>query len=108
MRQRALPRGRLAIWVRKRADTYSTDAYLRCGVADKPPNSSTNQPERAMNKDRVKGTGIEMAGKAQAQAGKAVGSKERQVKGHVQEAEGQARHSVGDARKLAKDATKKL
>ncbi len=60
-----------------------------------------------MNKDQVKGTVKEVAGKVQAQVGKAVGSTEQQVKGHIREAEGKAQHVVGDAKKLVKDATHK-
>ena len=60
-----------------------------------------------MNKDQVKGTVKEVAGKVQAQVGKAVGSTEQQVKGHIREAEGRAQHVVGDAKKLVKDATHK-
>ena len=60
-----------------------------------------------MNKDQVKGTVKELAGKVQAQTGKALGSKEQQAKGYVREAEGKVQHVVGDAKKLAKDAIKK-
>lgn len=59
-----------------------------------------------MNKDQVKGTVKEVAGKVQAQVGKAIGSTEQKVKGHVREAEGKAQHAVGDAKKFVKDATK--
>ena len=60
-----------------------------------------------MNKDQVKGTVKELAGKVQAQVGKVVGSQEQQVKGHLREAEGKVQHIVGDAKKLVKDATHK-
>lgn len=60
-----------------------------------------------MNKDQVKGTVKEVAGKVQAQVGKVVGSTEQQVKGHIREAEGKAQYVVGDAKKLVKDATHK-
>jgi len=60
-----------------------------------------------MNKDQVKGTVKEAAGKVQAQVGKVAGNKEQQVKGQVREAKGRAQHVVGDAKKLVKDATHK-
>jgi len=60
-----------------------------------------------MNKDQVKGTAKEAAGKVQAQVGKVAGSTEQQVKGHVREAEGKAQHVVGDARKAVKDGARR-
>jgi uncharacterized protein YjbJ (UPF0337 family) len=60
-----------------------------------------------MNKDQVKGTAKEVAGKVQAGVGKAVGSTEQQVKGHLREAEGKAQHAVGDVKEVVKDATHK-
>jgi uncharacterized protein YjbJ (UPF0337 family) len=57
-----------------------------------------------MNKDQVKGTVKEMAGKLQAQVGKVVGNREQQVKGHIREAEGKVQQVVGRA-KLVMDAT---
>jgi uncharacterized protein YjbJ (UPF0337 family) len=60
-----------------------------------------------MNKDQVKGSAKEVAGKVQAQVGKVVGSPEQQVKGHVREAEGKTQHVVGDVKELVKDAASK-
>jgi len=60
-----------------------------------------------MNKDQVKGTAKEAAGKVQSQAGKAVGSKEQQAKGYAREAEGKTQQVAGDAKELVKDATRK-
>ena len=60
-----------------------------------------------MNKDQVKGTAKETAGKVQAQVGKIVGNKEQQVKGHAREAQGKTQQVVGDAKNLVKDATRK-
>ena len=60
-----------------------------------------------MNKDQVKGSVKEVAGKVQAGVGRAIGNKEQEVKGHVREAEGKAQHVVGDAKNLIKDATRK-
>jgi uncharacterized protein YjbJ (UPF0337 family) len=42
-----------------------------------------------MNKDQVKGTFKDIAGKTQEQAGKLVGNKEQQAKGLLKQAEGE-------------------
>jgi uncharacterized protein YjbJ (UPF0337 family) len=51
-----------------------------------------------MNKDQIKGSAREMAGKVQKHAGKATGSAEHEVKGAVKEAAGKAQKAYGDAR----------
>lgn len=60
-----------------------------------------------MNKDHVKGSAKEVAGKVQAGVGKAVGNKEQEVKGHIRQGEGKAQQVVGDAKDLVKDATRR-
>ena len=60
-----------------------------------------------MNKNQVKGTVKEVAGKVQAGVGKAIGNNEQHAKGHVREAEGKAQHAVGDVKEMVKDATHK-
>ncbi|CAN5123705.1 hypothetical protein BH11PSE10_BH11PSE10_09750 [soil metagenome] len=60
-----------------------------------------------MNKDQVKGSIKEVAGKVQAEVGKAVGNKEQQIKGHAREAEGKVQQVVGDAKEVIKDAAHK-
>ena len=57
-----------------------------------------------MNKDQVKGTVKEAAGKIQEKAGEVVGSKSQQVKGMVKEVEGKAQKATGDVKNSAKKA----
>ena len=51
-----------------------------------------------MNKDQLKGSTKEVAGKLQKQAGKAAGSSEHQVKGAARELAGKAQKAFGDAK----------
>ncbi len=56
-----------------------------------------------MNKDQVKGSMKEAAGKVQEKTGEVVGSKSQQAKGMAKEVEGKAQKTAGDVR----DAVKK-
>ncbi len=56
-----------------------------------------------MNKDQVKGSMKEAAGKVQEKTGEVVGSKNQQAKGMAKEVEGKAQKAAGDV----KDAVKK-
>ncbi len=56
-----------------------------------------------MNKDQVKGSLKEAAGKVQEKTGEVVGSKTQQAKGMAKEVEGKAQKAAGDV----KDAVKK-
>jgi len=49
-----------------------------------------------MNRNQVKGTAKETAGKIQRSAGKAIGSSEHQAKGLAKEAEGKLQKKVGN------------
>ena len=60
-----------------------------------------------MNKDQVKGTAKDVAGKVQEQAGKLVGSKEQQVKGLSKQISGKAQKNVGDFKQSVKDFSKR-
>ena len=60
-----------------------------------------------MNKDQVKGTIKEVAGKVQEKTGAVVGSAEQRAKGLVKEAEGKAQKKVGDAKEVIKDSAHK-
>jgi uncharacterized protein YjbJ (UPF0337 family) len=60
-----------------------------------------------MNKDQIKGTAKEVAGKVQGGVGKATGSKEHEAKGALREAEGKVQKTVGDAREVLDDAVDK-
>jgi uncharacterized protein YjbJ (UPF0337 family) len=60
-----------------------------------------------MNKDQVKGTAKNIAGKVQEEAGKLVGSKEQQAKGVAKQVAGKTQKGVGDVKEAVKDSTKK-
>ena len=49
-----------------------------------------------MNKDQVKGTAKDIAGKVQEEAGKLVGSKEQQIKGLSKQIAGKVPKGAGD------------
>jgi uncharacterized protein YjbJ (UPF0337 family) len=55
-----------------------------------------------MNRDQVKGSIKDAAGKVQRKAGEAVGSTEQQVKGAARQAEGKVQKAAGDVREAAK------
>jgi uncharacterized protein YjbJ (UPF0337 family) len=61
-----------------------------------------------MNKDQIKGTLKEAAGKLQQTTGKVLGSKEQQAKGLVTKTEGHAQKKVGDAKQALKVARSKV
>ena len=61
-----------------------------------------------MNKDQVKGTAKDIAGKVQEEAGKLTGDKEQQAKGLGKQVEGKTQKKVGDAKETVKDAIDKL
>jgi uncharacterized protein YjbJ (UPF0337 family) len=57
-----------------------------------------------MNKDQIKGTAKEVAGKVQEKTGQALDSTSQQAKGLAKEVEGKAQKKVGDAKEALKDA----
>jgi len=59
-----------------------------------------------MNKDQVKGSAKDMAGKVQRKAGEVIGSKAQQAKGLEKQAEGKAQKAFGDAKETAKKSTR--
>jgi uncharacterized protein YjbJ (UPF0337 family) len=59
-----------------------------------------------MNKDQVKGTLKEAAGKVQESVGRATNSPEQQLKGLGKQVSGNVQKSVGDAKETLKDAAK--
>jgi len=59
-----------------------------------------------MNKDQVKGTAKDIAGKIQEKTGKAVGSTEQQVKGIGKQISGKVQKGVGDVEDAAKDSNR--
>jgi uncharacterized protein YjbJ (UPF0337 family) len=60
-----------------------------------------------MNKDQVKGTLKEAAGKVQQTTGKMIGNDEQQLKGIKKQVDGQTQKAVGDIEEVVKDASKK-
>jgi uncharacterized protein YjbJ (UPF0337 family) len=59
-----------------------------------------------MNKDQVKGTAKEVAGKIQQGVGRAIDSDEQQVKGLGKQIEGNAQKNFGNLKEAVKDANK--
>lgn len=57
-----------------------------------------------MNKDQVKGSVKDAAGKAQQKVGELTGSEEQQVKGLQNQAEGKVQKGVGNVKEAADDA----
>lgn len=60
-----------------------------------------------MNKDQIKGTLKDVAGKVQEKTGHVIGSSEQELKGIHKQVEGQAQKAVGDIKQAVKDATHK-
>ena len=60
-----------------------------------------------MNKDQVKGTAKDVAGKLQQKAGKLVGNEKMQAKGVAKQISGKLQKGVGDVKEVVKDATTK-
>lgn len=63
-----------------------------------------------INKDQIKGTTKDIAGKVQQEVGKLVGSNEQQAKGLKKQVEGKIQKGVGDLKEAAahlKDAARK-
>ncbi|MGB6056075.1 MAG: CsbD family protein [Burkholderiaceae bacterium] len=59
-----------------------------------------------MNKDQVKGTAKQAAGKVQEGAGKMVGSREQEAKGLGKQAAGKMQKTAGDAKEAVKSPTR--
>ena len=59
-----------------------------------------------MNKDQVKGTIKEAAGKVQESVGRATNSPDQQLKGLGKQVAGNVQKNVGDAKETLKDAAK--
>jgi uncharacterized protein YjbJ (UPF0337 family) len=56
-----------------------------------------------MNKDHVKGTANDVAGKVQQKVGEMTGNKESQVKGMGKQVKGKVQKGVGDVKDAADD-----
>ncbi len=59
-----------------------------------------------MNKDQVKGTVKDVAGKVQEKTGEVFNSPEQQAKGLAKQVEGKTQKAVGDVKEAVDDATK--
>jgi len=59
-----------------------------------------------MNKEQVKGTLKDVAGKAQQKAGEMIDSKEQQAKGLAKQVEGKSEKALGDVKEAIHDANK--
>ena len=59
-----------------------------------------------MNKDQVKGTMKDVAGKVQRTAGEITGSTSQQIKGGAKQVEGKLQKGSGDAQQAAENANK--
>lgn len=59
-----------------------------------------------MNKDQVKGTAKNVAGKLQQQAGKLVGNERMQAKGLAKQVSGKLQKAGGDVKQVLKDVGK--
>ena len=60
-----------------------------------------------MNKDQVKGTAKDIAGKVQEKVGKLVGNQEQQIKGMGKQISGKTEKNYGDAKEVIKNGHNK-
>lgn len=60
-----------------------------------------------MNKDQVKGTAKEIAGKLQQEVGKLTGSEKQQAKGIAKQVSGKVQQTVGDVKEALGRSPKK-
>ena len=60
-----------------------------------------------MNRNQVKGTAKDIAGKVQESVGKVTGSTSQQVKGGAKQVEGKLQKGVGDVQEAGRDADKR-
>jgi uncharacterized protein YjbJ (UPF0337 family) len=59
-----------------------------------------------MNKDQVKGTATDIAGKVQQKVGEVTGSTDQQIKGGAKQVEGKLQKGAGDLQQAAENANK--
>ena len=59
-----------------------------------------------MNRDQVKGTVKDLAGKVQQKVGEVTGNTDQQIKGGARQVEGKVQRGVGDAEQAANRANK--
>jgi uncharacterized protein YjbJ (UPF0337 family) len=68
---------------------------------------STSIPGETMNKDQIKGTLKDAAGKVQQTTGKVIGSTEQELKGIKKQVEGKTQKALGDVKEVVEDARKR-
>ncbi len=61
-----------------------------------------------MNKDQIKGSAKDLAGKAQRKLGEATGNEEQEAKGLARQGEGKVQKGVGNVKDAARGAADKL
>ncbi len=61
-----------------------------------------------MNKDQIKGSAKDLAGKAQRKLGEATGNEEQEAKGLARQGEGKVQKGVGNVKDAARSAADKL
>ena len=82
-------------------------------IANSNPGPNTAMRARArltgadMNRDQVKGTAKDIAGKVQEKVGQATGSTSQQVKGVAKQVEGKVQKGVGNIEQAVTDTDKK-
>lgn len=60
-----------------------------------------------MNRDQIKGTIKDAAGKLQRKTGEVVGSSQQQVKGTLKQVEGKAQKALGDTKDAVQESQKR-
>ncbi|MEJ7667876.1 MAG: CsbD family protein [Casimicrobiaceae bacterium] len=60
-----------------------------------------------MNRNQVKGTAKDVAGKVQEKVGKLTGNTSQQVKGTAKQVEGKVQKGMGDVQEVGRDADKR-
>jgi uncharacterized protein YjbJ (UPF0337 family) len=58
-----------------------------------------------MNKDQIKGTVKDVAGKVQEKTGEIIGSPEQELKGERKQVAGKTQKAVGDVKETVRDAS---
>ena len=59
-----------------------------------------------MNRDQIKGTAKDIAGKVQRKVGEATGNKSQEIKGGAKQVEGKVQKGSGDLQQSAENANK--
>lgn len=71
-----------------------------------PADNGSAITEYVMNRDQVKGTVKDIAGKVQRKVGEATGNTSQQIKGGAKQVEGKLQKGAGDVQQAAENANK--